>query len=211
MVTGDLHGHQRNFNLIWKLAAVENPAAISCSGGLPRRSDIRKARLHVRDPEDVACENQISSGPFILGNHELAERPLPIQKNRQMLNLQFGWDYGRCMGWLPKVLTPIVGSGEPAPSTVQRLRCSSHLARGCQCREVQPVGPHPRTHRRHYGDRATLLGWCGGRDYRGNARAFAQLVEPKSSSMATSRVTKLLSLRTSSRSSWIAVASVQPT
>jgi hypothetical protein len=96
LVTGDLHGHRRNFNQLVRLAALdENPRRHlvlqeACHGGptYPRDSGCMShtilediAVLKNKHPEQVH---------FILGNHELAEMTdYPIQKNRQMLNLQF--------------------------------------------------------------------------------------------------------------------------
>jgi len=96
MVTGDLHGHRRNFNLIKRTADLDaHPRRHLllqevCHGGpsYPRNEGCMShtvledvALLKVKYPERVH---------FILGNHELAEMTdYPIQKNRQMLNLQF--------------------------------------------------------------------------------------------------------------------------
>jgi len=96
MITGDLHGHRRNFNLIKKIADLAaNPRRHLvlqevCHGGptYPQNGGCMShimledvARLKVEFPERVH---------FILGNHELAElADFPIQKNRQMLNLLF--------------------------------------------------------------------------------------------------------------------------
>lgn len=96
MITGDLHGHRRNFNLIKKIAALDaHPRRHLilqevCHGGptYPRNGgdmfhamleDV--ARLKIEYPQRVH---------FILGNHELAElAEYPIQKSRQMLNTLF--------------------------------------------------------------------------------------------------------------------------
>src|SRR4030042_4653256 len=96
MVTGDLHGHRRNFNLIKKVAALGSHPRRHlilqevCHGGptYPQNGGCMShtiledvAKLKVEYPERVH---------FILGNHELAElTDYPIQKNKQMLNLLF--------------------------------------------------------------------------------------------------------------------------
>jgi hypothetical protein len=96
MVTGDLHGHRRNFNLIRRVAALdEHPRrhlilqevchggpAYPQNGGCMSHAMLEDvATLKVRYPQRVH---------FILGNHELAElTDYPIQKNKQMLNLLF--------------------------------------------------------------------------------------------------------------------------
>ncbi len=96
MITGDIHGHRRNFNAIRKTAALEERAGrhlvlqevchggptYSENGGCMSHSILEDvATMKVRFPESVH---------FIVGNHELAElTDYPIQKNRQMLNLMF--------------------------------------------------------------------------------------------------------------------------
>jgi len=96
MLTGDLHGHRRNFNLIRRIAALESQPRRHlvmqevCHGGptYPQNGGCMShailediARLKVHFPDRVH---------FILGNHELAElTDYPIQKNKQMLNLMF--------------------------------------------------------------------------------------------------------------------------
>jgi hypothetical protein len=96
MITGDLHGHRRNFNLICKIAALdENPRRHLlmqevCHGGptYPQNGGCMSHTVL----EDIAREAVKFPGRvhFMLGNHELAEvTDYPIQKNRQMLNLLF--------------------------------------------------------------------------------------------------------------------------
>jgi hypothetical protein len=96
MLTGDLHGHRRNFNMIRRIAGLESHPRRHlvlqevCHGGptYPRSGGCMShvtlediARLKVEFPDRVH---------FLLGNHELAElTDYPIQKNRQMLNLLF--------------------------------------------------------------------------------------------------------------------------
>jgi hypothetical protein len=96
MVTGDLHGHRRNFNLIRRIAALETAPRRhlllqeACHGGptYPENGGCMShtmvediARLKAKFPERVH---------FMLGNHELAElTDYPIQKNKQMLNMLF--------------------------------------------------------------------------------------------------------------------------
>jgi hypothetical protein len=96
MITGDLHGHRRNFNLIKRIAALESHPRRHlvlqevCHGGptYPQNGGCMShtlledvAKLKVAYPDRVH---------FLLGNHELAElTDYPIQKNKQMLNLLF--------------------------------------------------------------------------------------------------------------------------
>ncbi len=93
MVTGDLHGHRRNFNAIRRIAALDGQPRRHlvlqevCHGGpmYPNGGCMSHAML-----EDVT--RMIVQYPgrvhFLLSNHELSElTDYPIQKNRQMLNL----------------------------------------------------------------------------------------------------------------------------
>jgi len=105
MVTGDLHGHRRNFNLIQRLAMLdEHPRrhlvlqevchggpVYSANGGCMSHTVLEDvARLKTQYPERVH---------FILGNHELAElTEYPIQKNRQLLNLLFRLGFQQMYG-----------------------------------------------------------------------------------------------------------------
>ncbi|HQF12794.1 MAG TPA: metallophosphoesterase [Thermogutta sp.] len=96
IITGDIHGNRRNFNLIRRVAALDkNPKRHLilqevCHGGptYPANAGCMShtvledvAKLKVQYPDRVH---------FILGNHELSEvTDYPIQKNKQMLNLLF--------------------------------------------------------------------------------------------------------------------------
>jgi hypothetical protein len=96
MVTGDVHGHRPNFERIRTVAALDDHPRRHlvlqevCHGGpsYPHGAGCMShtiledvAALKVQYPERVH---------FILGNHELAElSDYPIQKNRQLLNVQF--------------------------------------------------------------------------------------------------------------------------
>ncbi|MGA2031484.1 MAG: metallophosphoesterase [Thermoguttaceae bacterium] len=96
MITGDLHGHRRNFNLIGKIAALKShpqrhlilqevchggPVYETSGGCMSHQMVEDVARLKAEYPDRVH---------FILGNHELSElTDYPIQKNKQMLNLLF--------------------------------------------------------------------------------------------------------------------------
>ena len=97
MITGDLHGNRRNYNLIRKTAALERHPrrhlvlqevchggpTYPANGGCTSHAMLEDvARLKVEFPERVH---------FLLGNHELAEMTdYPIRKNHRMLNLMFG-------------------------------------------------------------------------------------------------------------------------
>ncbi|GAB6166538.1 metallophosphoesterase [Thermostilla marina] len=96
VITGDLHGHRRNFNAIRRHAALDQhpkrhlvlqevchggPTYPSNGGCMSHMMLEDVAKLKAQYPDRVH---------FILGNHELAEMiDYPIQKNKQMLNLLF--------------------------------------------------------------------------------------------------------------------------
>jgi len=95
LISGDLHGNRANFLAIQKAAALdEHPyrhlvLQEVCHGGptyptggcMSHKTLEDVARLKTEYPDRVH---------FLLGNHELSElTDYPIQKNRQILNLQF--------------------------------------------------------------------------------------------------------------------------
>lgn len=96
MITGDLHGHRRNFNRIRRIAALDKHPRRHlvfqelCHGG-PTYSENGGCMSHTI-LEDVA--ELMAKYPqrvhLILGNHELAElTDFAIRKNNQLLNLSF--------------------------------------------------------------------------------------------------------------------------
>ena len=96
MVTGDVHGHRRNFNSICKIAALEEHPRRHlvlqevCHGG-PTYEETGGCMSHTILEDVAALKVKFPQRVhFLLGNHELAElSDYPIQKNRQLLNLQF--------------------------------------------------------------------------------------------------------------------------
>ncbi len=96
MITGDLHGNRRNFNLIRKIADLDHHPRRHlvvqevCHGGMtyPQNGGCMSHTML----EEVArwkCEypDRIH---FLLGNHEIAEMTeYPIQKKSKMLNFLF--------------------------------------------------------------------------------------------------------------------------
>ena len=96
MITGDMHGHRRNFNRIRRIAALaKHPRrhlvlqeichggpSYPGNGGCMSHTILEDtAELVAKHPEQVH---------LILGNHELAElTDFPIRKNNQLLNLLF--------------------------------------------------------------------------------------------------------------------------
>lgn len=95
MITGDLHGHRRNFNLIRRIAALDkNPGRHLviqevCHGGLTYPDGGCMSHTVLEDVAKLKTQYP-DRVHFILGNHELAEMTdYPIQKNKQMLNFLF--------------------------------------------------------------------------------------------------------------------------
>lgn len=96
MVTGDLHGHRRNFNSIRRIADLENHPRRHlvmqevCHGG-PTYPSNGGCMSHTM-LEDVAKLKATYPDRFhfIMSNHEMAElTDYPIVKQRKMLNLLF--------------------------------------------------------------------------------------------------------------------------
>jgi Calcineurin-like phosphoesterase len=188
MITGDLHGHRRNFNLIRRLADLDKHPGRHlilqevCHGG-PTYAGNGGCMSHTL-LEDVAklktqYPNRIH---FILGNHELAEMTdYPIQKNKQMLNLLFrlgmqekyGPDADRVRQVLALfVLSCPLGVRLPGGVFVSHSvpeRCDSlPFDKTIFSRRIDPV---------EYYERTAVFDLVWGRDYRPeNAEAFAHLV-----------------------------------
>jgi len=191
MVTGDLHGHRRNFNLIRRLAALDTHPRRHlvlqevCHGG-PTYPDCGGCMSHTI-LEDVAWLK--SKYPerihFILGNHELAElSDFPIQKAQQLLNVQFRLGvqrmYGPATERVCEAYRRFLQSCPLAVRLPQGVFISHSLPE-----EVDRVGFDASVFTREltaddYGERGDAFRLVWGRDYRGaNARAFAQLVGAK--------------------------------
>ena len=96
MVTADLHGHRRNFNLIKKTADLEGHPRRHlilqevCHGGPTYPSNggcMSHGMLEDVDKLKAQYPNRVH---FMLSNHELAElTDYPILKSKKMLNLMF--------------------------------------------------------------------------------------------------------------------------
>jgi hypothetical protein len=189
MITGDLHGHRRNFNLIKKTAALDahprrhlvlqevchgGPTYPQNGGDMSHTVLEDVARLKVKYPDRVH---------FILGNHELAElTDYPIQKNKQMLNLLFRLGlqqmYGPATDKVREAIFPFLRScplavrmpnGVFISHSIPEQTDSKNFDRTIFSREIDDAELYERTG-------VFQLVW--GRDYRAeNARAFADLVD----------------------------------
>ena len=191
MITGDLHGHRRNFNAIRKIAALDQHPRRHlvlqevCHGGptYPTNGGCMShamledvAKLKATYPEQVH---------FILGNHELAElTDYPIQKNKQMLNLMFRLGlqqiYGPAAEKVRDAYYPFIRSCPLAVRLPGGVFISHSVPEGVDTRhfdssiffrEIDPV---------EYYERTGVFELVWGRDYRQeNASAFAELMQAK--------------------------------
>lgn len=191
MITGDLHGHRRNFNLIRKTAALaQNPRRHLilqevCHGGATYPSSTGcmshtlledVAKLKAQFPRQVH---------FILANHELAEMTdYPIQKNRQMLNLAFRiglqHTYGQATELVREAYIAFLRSCPLAVRLPGGVFVSHSIPERCDSRRfdvgvfnrpIEPAG---------YLERTPVFDLVWGRDYRqDNAAAFASLMHAK--------------------------------
>ena len=188
LVTGDLHGHRRNLNLIRNIAALERHPRRHlvlqevCHGGptYPRGGGCMShalledvARLKVRYPERVH---------FLLGNHELAElTDYPIQKNKQMLNVLFRVGlqhmYGAAGERVREALMPFLRSCPLAVRLPQGVFISHSVPERVDRRKFDATIFTRRLEPADYAERTGVFQLVWGRDYRPeNARAFAKLV-----------------------------------
>lgn len=188
LITGDLHGHRRNFNVLRRLAELDkNPKRHVvfqevCHGGptYPGNGGCMShtlledvAKLKVQYPDRVH---------FILGNHELSEMTeYPIQKNKQMLNMLFRLGMQEMYGpeadqvrqaLIGFILSCPLGVRVPGGVFVSHSvpeRCDSHpFDKTIFSRRIDPV---------EYYERTAVFDLVWGRDYRQeNADAFARLV-----------------------------------
>jgi hypothetical protein len=191
LVTGDLHGHRRNFNLIRRLAALdENPRRHLvlqevCHGG-PTYEQTGGCMSHTI-LEDVAGlkAKYPERVHFILGNHELSElTDFPIQKNRQMLNLLFQMGLQQMYGpAADEVYAAFLCFLKTCPLAVrlpQGVFISHSLPEQVDVRGFDPSIFTRELIDDDYGEQGDVFRLVWGRDYRQkNARAFAQLVGAK--------------------------------
>jgi len=188
MVTGDLHGHRRNFNLIRRVAALDKHPrrhlllqevchggpAYPANGGCMSHTVLEDvAKLKTQFPDRVH---------FILGNHELAEiSEYPIQKNKQMLNLLFRLGlqqtYGSAAAKVREAYLEFLKScplavrlpgGVFISHSVPEKADSRPFDKSIFTRTLEPI---------EYYERTDLFELVWGRDYREeNAKAFAAML-----------------------------------
>ena len=191
MLTGDLHGHRRNFNLIRRIASLKTlprrhlvmqevchgGPAYPQNGGCMSHAILEDiARLKIRYPDRVH---------FLLGNHELAEvTDYPIQKNRQMLNALFHLGLEQMYGpEAERVREALLGFLRTCPLAVRIAGgvfvCHSIPERLDKRPFDQTIFLRPLDPLEFY-ERCDIFQMVWGRDYRPeNARAFAELMEAR--------------------------------
>ncbi len=188
MVTGDLHGHRRNFNLINQIADLDNhprrhlvlqelchggPTYVESSGCMSHTILEDTALLKTRYPQRVHV---------ILGNHELAElTDFPIQKNKQLLNLLFRMGlqqmYGPATEKIRAAYLPFLQSCPLAVRLPHGVFVSHSIPENC---DTQPfdAGIFDRAiNYTEFFENSGIFQLVWGRDFRReNARAFAKLI-----------------------------------
>jgi hypothetical protein len=191
MVTGDVHGHKRNANLIRRLAALdEHPrrhlvVQEVCHGGpvYPQNGGCMShailediAWLKSRFPRQVH---------FILGNHELSEMTdYPIQKNRQMLNLSFRLGlqqmYGPAAEDVRQAILCFLWSCPLAVRLPQGVFISHSLPDGVDFRGFDPSVLVRDLVAEDFVEQSDVFRMLWGRDYRReNAKAFCEKIGAK--------------------------------
>jgi len=189
MVTGDLHGHRRNFTLIRRILGLDRHPKRHvvlqevCHGG-PTYPTNGGCMSHTM-LEDVARlkVEYADRVHFILGNHELAEiSDYPIQKNRQMLNLAFRLGmqemYGVAAQRIREVMFAFLKSCPLAVRLPGGVFVSHSLPERCDLRPFDRTILSRRVEPVEYLERSAIFDLVWGRDYRQeNADAFARLVD----------------------------------
>jgi hypothetical protein len=191
MLTGDLHGQRKNFNRLRGRAALDRHSRRHlvfqevCHGG-PMYPGSAGCMSHAL-LEDVAMlkAKYPERVHFLLGNHELAElTDYPIQKNQQMLNVQFraGLEhmYGPAAARVHEAYRRFLDTCPLAVRLPQGVFVSHSLPENVAAGEFDPSIFARELTREDYAERGSVFQLVWGRDYRGeNARAFAQLVGAK--------------------------------
>jgi hypothetical protein len=191
MVTGDVHGHRENFDAICRIAALDDHPRRHlvlqevCHGGpsYPKAAGCMShavledaAAMKARYPERVH---------FILGNHELAElSDYPIQKNRQLLNLQFRQGlqqtYGPAAEEVRRAYLRFLWTCPLAVRLPQGVFIAHSLPEGVDRRGFDPSVLGRELNPDDCREDAEVFRLVWGRDYRrANAQAFLKLVGAK--------------------------------
>jgi hypothetical protein len=191
MITGDIHGHRRNYNLICRIAALERHPrrhlvmqevchggpVYAANGGCMSHTLLEDvAALKVEYPEQVH---------FLLGNHELSELiDYPIQKNRQMLNLLFRLGvkhvYGEAADRVRGAYVEFIRTCPLAVRMPTGVFVSHSVPDHCDTRGYDTSVFTRPLETADYREHGPVFDLVWGRDYRqANAEAFARTVGAK--------------------------------
>ena len=188
MITGDLHGHRRNFNLIKKTAALDKHPRRHlvlqevCHGG-PHYLQNSGCMSHTILEDVAILKNKFPDRVhFILGNHELAElTDFPIQKNKQLLNLLFRLGlqqmYGPSTEKIREAYLPFVQSCPLAVRMPHGEFISHSIPERCDSQPFDVEVFNREISYSEYFEQSAIFQLVWGRDHRReNAQAFADLV-----------------------------------
>jgi hypothetical protein len=188
MVTGDLHGHRRNFNLIRRFADLAK---------FPRRHLVLQEVCHGGPvyPENGGCMSHVvledvaklkvqfpNQVHFLLGNHELAEMTeYPIQKNKQMLNLMFRMGlqqmYGPAAEKIREAFSVFFRSCPLAVRLPGGVFITHSIPENVDRRQYDISVFHRKLQPAEFFERDAVFELLWGRDYRAdNADTFARMV-----------------------------------
>jgi hypothetical protein len=191
MITGDLHGHRRNFNAIRRIADL---------AGHPRRHLILQEVCHGGPlyPQNGGCmshtmledvaklktqfPNQVH---FLLGNHELAElTEYPIQKNKQMLNLLFRLGlqqmYGPATEKVREAYLPFLESCPLGVRLPGGVFISHSIPENIEEEDFDKTIFSREIESLEFYERSSIFSLVWGRDYRPeNACKFAEMVDAR--------------------------------
>ncbi len=191
MITGDLHGHRRNFNLLKKKAALQSHPRRHlvlqevCHGG-PTYPQNGGCMSHAMLEDVAKLKNEYPERVhFILGNHELAEvAEYPIQKNKQMLNMLFRLGlkqmYGPAGDKVREAFLPFLRTCPLAIRLPHGIFVSHSVPESVDTQGFDKTIFTRELDDDEYLQRTGIFQLVWGRDYRlENARAFAELVGAK--------------------------------
>lgn len=187
MITGDVHGHRRNFNRIRRIAALaDHPyrhlvLQEVCHGGPSYAAGGCMSHTMLEDVASLVARHP-GRVHFILGNHELAEMSdYPIQKNRQLLNVQFRLGlrhmYGPASEEVRLAYVRFLWTCPLAVRLPSGIFVSHSLPEGTDGQGFEPSVLLRELRREDCVEQADVFRLLWGRDYRReNAQAFMELV-----------------------------------
>jgi hypothetical protein len=189
MITGDLHGNRRSFNLIRRVADLDKHPKRHlilqevCHGG-PTYPANGGCMSHTMLEEIAKLKVQYRDRVhFLLGNHELSEiTDYPIQKNKQMLNLLFRLGmqqmYGSAADKVREAFVPFIQSSPLAVRLPGKVFISHSIPEKADVRRFDRSVLSRSLDPLEFFQQNAVFDLVWGRDYRQeNADAFAQTVD----------------------------------